>query len=85
MKRVVISSITELSQALEHIQVLERILLEREDCLADLSRAAELSLVSGQLHLMHSFVQAAEAMLQDRLEPDDTALTNTDDITIIQA
>lgn len=84
MKRVNISEITELSQAVEHIQRLERTLLEREDCLADLSRAAELSLVSGQLHLMQSFVQAAEDMLLDRLEPADTSLTNTDDITIIQ-
>lgn len=85
MKRVNISEITELSQAVEHIQRLERTLLEREDCLADLSRAAELSLVSGQLQLMQSFVYAAESMLQDRLEQDNTAITQTDDITIIQA
>lgn len=85
MKRVNINDITELAQALEHIQRLEHALLEREDCLADLSRAAELSLISGQLHLMENFVQAAETMLQDRLEQDNTAITQTDDITIIQA
>lgn len=84
MKTVDITSLTDLESATKYIVELEQRLLKCEDCLSDIARSAELTMITGQFHLLQSFIDAANQMLEDRLTLDQ-AESKIDNITIIQA
>jgi hypothetical protein len=65
-------SVTTLEQAQELIDALQLKLLDCEKYLDDLARSAEISTMTGQPHLLSSFVATAQDYLLDRLELEST-------------
>jgi hypothetical protein len=62
------TTITDLAEAQELAKSLTLKLLDCERYLDDLARAAEISIMTGQPHLLNSFVDTANEYLTDRLD-----------------
>ena len=60
-------SIKKITEARKVIAELQTRLLDREQVLDDLARAAEIAEITNKFHLVASFRQTAEERLQDRL------------------
>jgi len=73
MKIVNPESITRLKNARVLITELQTKLLDCERYLDDLARSAEISIITGQPHLLNSFIETANTYLQDRLDLEDLA------------
>ena len=66
------------------IAELEQRLLRTEDALEDLTRAAEIAEVTGQMEMMTTFVAQANEFLQDRIvRPDSSIEADKYKMTII--
>lgn len=75
MQVIIPEDIKEIDEAQKIIKDLQVRLFAREQALDDLARAVEIAEVTKQYHLVTSFREAAEALLQDRLtlpEQDDS-------------
>ena len=75
MKQVQPDTIATLEEAQELIATLQLKLLDCERFLDDLARSAEISTMTGQPHLLSSFVETAQDYLLDRLELESTDVT----------
>jgi hypothetical protein len=75
MKPIDTDTITTLEEAQELVNTLQLKLLDCERYLDDLARCAEISAMTGQPHLLSSFVQTAQDYLLDRLELESTDVT----------
>ena len=75
MKPIDTDTITTLEQAQELVNTLQLKLLDCERYLDDLARSAEIAAMTGQPHLLSSFVQTAQDYLLDRLELESTDVT----------
>jgi hypothetical protein len=59
-------------------------LLQTEDALEDITRAAEIAEVTGQIEMMSTFVQQANAFLKDRIvRPDSSIAADNYKMTIV--
>lgn len=67
MQVVIPEEITEIKAAQEIIRDLQVRLFAREQALDDLARAVEIAEITKQYHLVTSFREAAEELLEDRL------------------
>lgn len=86
MKIVKADDIDTLEQAQEHIATLQLRLLDCERFLDDLARSAEIATMTGQLHLLGSFVQTAQDYLADRLDLESQDVTADDtDVQVLPA
>ena len=56
------------------INDLQTRLLQTEDALEDLARAAEIAGITGQLEMMSTFVEQANTVLVDRVQRPDTSI-----------
>lgn len=56
------------------IDDLQTRLLQTEDALEDLARAAEIAGITGQLEMMSTFVEQANTVLVDRVQRPDTSI-----------
>ena len=56
------------------IDDLQTCLLQTEDALEDLARAAEIAGITGQLEMMSTFVEQANTVLVDRVQRPDTSI-----------
>ena len=72
MKPIDTDSIATLEEAQELVNTLQLKLLDCERYLDDLARSAEIATMTGQPHLLSSFVQTAQDYLVDRLELEST-------------
>ena len=72
MKQIHPDTVTTLEEAQELIVTLQLKLLDCERFLDDLARSAEISTMTGQPHLLSSFVETAQDYLLDRLELEST-------------
>ena len=61
-------TIEEIGEAQEIIGSLQARLFDVEMKLDDLARSAEIATITNQFHLLNSFIESANACLQDRLE-----------------
>jgi hypothetical protein len=75
MKPIDTDTITTLEEAQELVNTLQLKLLDCERYLDDLARCAEIATMTGQPHLLSSFVQTAQDYLLDRLELESTDVT----------
>ena len=57
------------------IDTLQARLLLTEDALEDVSRAAEIAQITGQVEMMSTFVTQANSVLADRVQRADTSIT----------
>lgn len=71
MKVINPTTITDLAEAQELIGTLTLKLLDCERYLDDLARSAEISIMTGQPHLLNTFVSTANEYLKDRLDLED--------------
>ena len=62
------TTIIDLTVAQELVKALTLKLLDCERYLDDLARAAEISIMTGQPHLLNTFVDTANEYLKDRLD-----------------
>ena len=86
MKIVKPDTIDTVEEAQELITTLQLRLLDCERFLDDLARSAEIATMTGQPHLLSSFVQTAQDYLQDRLELESTDVTaNSTNVEVISA
>lgn len=86
MKIIKPDTVDTLEQAQELISTLQLRLLDCERFLDDLARSAEISTMTGQPHLLESFVQTAQDYLQDRLELESTDVTaDSTNVEVISA
>jgi hypothetical protein len=59
-------------------------LLQTEDALEDITRAAEIAEVTGQVEMMSTFVQQANELLRDRIvRPDSSIAADNYKMTIV--
>jgi len=59
-------------------------LLQTEDALEDIARAAEIAEVTGQVEMMSTFVQQANELLRDRIvRPDSSIAADNYKMTIV--
>lgn len=68
MKPIDVSSVAEGSDLLQQISQIQSRLFECEKRLDDLTRAAEISMITNQYHLLDSFILSAKEFLEDRLD-----------------
>jgi len=73
MKIVNPDSVKRLKAARTLIVDLQTKLLDCERYLDDLARSAEISIITGQPHLLNSFIETANTYLLDRLDLEDLA------------
>jgi uncharacterized protein YerC len=86
MKIVKPDAVDTVEEAQELITTLQLRLLDCERFLDDLARSAEIATMTGQLHLLGSFVQTAQDYLQDRLELESTDVTaDSTNVEVISA
>lgn len=84
MELIKIDEISELEQAKELLDELQKRLIVREQCLEDLARAVEIAEVTRQFHLVTTFREAAEDQLKDKIDVPMTGANEDLKIQIIE-